>query len=181
MEDPKARLFAQLRRELLPGPGAAPCLDTTRELLGQFARGLSRFVPGRADLCAEIARDFDLGEGQGIEAAPRLADKLLGWIRRFQAPVHDAATDAVEEALAAAARRRGQQTPEALAGGEPDAYAEGFLAFLEAFYDHTEACYLEVWEARQRVARGESAVPPEHRRRVEGSQGVPARLRSGRR
>lgn len=180
MADAKARLFAQLRRELQPPSGESPCLDATRELLKQFADGLHRFVPGRADLCAEMARDFDLGrEGGVVEAAPRVAAKLLEWIRRLQAPVHDTVTDAMEEALGEAAQRRSRQSAEALAGGERDAYAEGFVVFLEAFYDHTEMCYREVWEARERMARGESALPPRHRPKVEGNNGVPSHLRTG--
>ena len=39
--------------------------------------------------------------------------------------------------------------------------------------------YKETWEARKRLANGESAVPPEHRISNSGKNGVPDKMKTG--
>lgn len=160
----KARLFTQIRSEL-----QRACTETTRVLLQQFAKGLCQFVPGRRDLCDEIARDFDLGD-KGIDAAPVVAASLLSWMSKFQAPIHDAKTDVMAANLAEAARRRSQQSDDSLARGERDVYADAFVDFLEAFYDHSETCYKELLEFKAIIA----ALPPD-----DNNNGVPTSIRTG--
>lgn len=171
----RAALFRKLRHELTQQP---PILVTTIQLVTLFRAGLKKFVPSRLDLHDQIDDDLDLAVDVGVDEAPRVATNLIKWIRQFQAPADDEFTNALESRLRDAALRRPQQSEVQIASGE-DVYAVAFCTFLEEFYTHSEMVYNNVWEARARVARGESAIAPEHR--PQGHNGIPKTLRSGRR
>lgn len=173
----RAALFRKLRHELTQQP---PILVTVIQLVTLFRAGLKKFVPSRLDLHSQIDDDLDLAVDVGVDEAPRVATNLLKWIRQFQAPADDEFTNALESRLRDAALRRTQQSEAQIASGESqDVYAVAFCKFLQEFYSHSEMVYSNVWEARTRIARGESAIAPEHR--PHGHNGIPKTLRSGRR
>lgn len=156
----KEELFRQVREELSAEPRGTV---VTRDLLREFVRGLCRFVPSRGDLHAAISRDLVVEGDLTSERAFTIMRGLARWVKHFQAPVHDEKVDAM---LARVEREGGT--------------VHGICAFLEEYYDHVELCYRETWEARARLANGESAVPPERRVVVKGENGVPTTIRSGR-
>ena len=173
----RAALFRKLRHELTQQP---PILVTVIELVTLFRAGLKKFVPSRLDLHGQIDDDLDLAVDVGVDEAPRVSTNLLKWIRKFQAPADDEFTNALESRLRDAALQRAQQNEAQIASGEKqDVYATAFCKFLEEFYTHSEIVYKNAWEARARIARGESAIAPEHR--PQGHNGIPKTLRSGRR
>ena len=51
--------------------------------------------------------------------------------------------------------------------------------FVEANLPLVQVNEAETWEARQRIANGDNATPPEHRRVVYGKNGVPNTMKSG--
>lgn len=158
MSSSKEFAFVRIRDELHQTP---PSLFTVKQMLTQFVAGLCRFVPSRIDAHDQIHAELTVDE-LTVEDASRVVERLSHWIKQFQAPVHDSAVDSMQHRLSEA----------------PD-YRSGFVEFLREYYDHTEMCYKEVCEARQRVARGESAVPPERRPVVEGTNGVPSKMKTG--
>lgn len=154
----KEEIFLCIQDELQQTP---PCLSTVKQLLKQFVTGLCRFVPSRNDVHDQIHAEL-MVDTLSVEDASKVVDRLTYWIKTFQAPVHDSTIDSM--------RRRLSQSHD---------YRTGFVEFLREYYDHVEMCYREVWEARQRVAHGESAVPPKHRPIVEGTNGVPNKIKTG--
>ena len=82
-------------------------------------------------------------------------------IEQFQAPIHDSVTKGWRDDYRNAKN-----------------YAEFISVFLDKYYSHTEMVYKETWEARKRIANGESAVPPEQRI-VSGKNGIPDNMKSG--
>lgn len=127
-------------------------LAHVRVLLAEIVDALCGMVPGRigSRIRAECSG----------EPTWELQQKLVEWIERLQAPVHDATT-----------RRWKQDGPVQLS------------TFLRRYYAHLQVVSREAWEARQRIANGESAVPPEHRPAPGSSDAseVPNVMRSGQR
>ena len=156
--DAEARrtFFRALRCDLAAEP---PKMNSAETLVKAFVEGLCRFVPSREDLQKEIRQDFSVDVS--LDNGPIIAEALLKWISKFQAPVHDSRVEAMRQAL-----RQGESV-------------DDYVDFLEAFYDHSSLCYEEVEAAKQRVRAGESPVPPQHR--TQGTNGVPDHIRSGRR
>ena len=88
---------------------------------------------------------------------------LISWIEKFQCPVDDVITKRWRSDF--------QNTQD---------YLSFIVSFLEEYYDHSEKVYRQVWEARKRFVSGESVIPPEHRPKVEGKNGVPFNMKTGR-
>ena len=119
--------------------------DYLRKLLTEIIEKLCQFVPGRSDIHRKIKEDLEGQIGWDIQA------KLIQWIEKFQAPVHDTTTKKwVEE---------GNNKPV----GE----------FLKMYYEHLEITYNETQAAREALARGENIFNP-----VTGE--MPKKMKSGR-
>lgn len=79
--------------------------------------------------------------------------KLVDWIEKFQAPEHDVVT-----------RQWREKIP------------TDTSVFLEWYYTHIQVVHKQVYEYRKKLANGEQIFTPD---KVEGSQGVPSVMKSG--
>ena len=118
--------------------------DYLRKLLNEIVDKLCLFVPNRLDIHQKIKED--LGEEIGWD----IQTKLINWIEKFQAPIHDSMT----------LRWKNE---------EPQPVGD----FLKKYYEHIELVYKETQEARAALARGENIFNP-----VTGE--LPTKMRSGR-
>jgi hypothetical protein len=98
--------------------------DYLRKLLNEIIDKLCMFVPNRVDIHEKIREDLDGTIGWDIQ------EKLICWIEKFQAPIHDATT-----------RKWKAKGP--LPVGD----------FLKLYYEHLEKMYKEVQEARNMPMR----------------------------
>jgi len=118
--------------------------DYLRKLLSEIIDKLCMFVPNRQDIHEKIREDLDGPIGWDIQS------RLIKWIEKFQAPVHDAMT-----------RHWANEGPQPVGD------------FLKKYYEHLEKVYKEVQESREALARGENIFNP-----VTGE--FPTKMRTGR-
>ena len=81
-----------------------------------------------------------------------LQRKLLGWIEKFQAPVHDKTTQDLSKKNLTISE------------------------LLKIYYAHLELVHKEVFESRKRLANGENLFQPE---KPESMNGVPINIKTG--
>tara|TARA_R110002012_G_scaffold202284_1_gene371314 strand:+ start:10 stop:441 length:432 start_codon:yes stop_codon:yes gene_type:complete len=118
--------------------------DYLRKLLNEIIDKLCRFVPNRTDIHQKIRDDLEGQIGWDIQ------NKLIIWIEKFQAPIHDTTTKKwLEE----------ENKPV----GD----------FLKMYYEHLEITYKETQDAREAIARGENIFNP-----VTGE--MPKNMKTGR-
>jgi hypothetical protein len=139
-----------------------PKTDTVKSIIRDIIESLKTFVPSRTDLHTQMTRDIP-HEVVDASTMATIVTKLIHWIEQFQSPAHD------------------HTTQQWLTTFQTTTDYPAFLSiFFKEYLEHTEEIYKEVWDARQRLATGENIVPAEHRPNVEGSNGVPTNMRSGR-
>ena len=117
--------------------------DYLRKLLDEIIDKLCMFVPNRHDIHEKIREDLSGSIGWDIQ------EKLIKWVEKFQAPIHDITTRIWK-----------------LNGPIPVG------DFLKKYYEHLEKVYKEVQEARQALSRGENIFNP-----VTGE--LPTKMRTG--
>lgn len=118
--------------------------DYLRKLLNEIIEKLCMFVPSRTDIHEKIKADLEGQIGWDIQT------KLIRWIEKFQAPIHDTTTKKwIEE------------------GNKPVG------DFLKMYYEHLEMTYKETFDAREALSRGENIFNP-----VTGE--MPKNMKTGR-
>ena len=157
----KHTLFHQIETEITAQPVQ---LCTIKKLIEHIADGLCMFVPSKEAIHKRIRDDINPGVVDA-QTPHLLVERLIFWIKQFQSPVHDTTVDNMMSRLRSY-------------NGEN--YANGLVTFLREYCEHIEQCYKETWEARKRLVRGESVVPPEHRLVVKGENCVPTNMKTGR-
>ncbi len=155
----KKAFFSKIKEDLSKDP---PDVEHVTFIIQELVNGLCKFVPNKK-LIHKLIKDDITVKNVGIETMPRIIERLIHWIEQFQAPVHDYVTKRWRDNYKNAKN-----------------YAEFIAEFLEEYYKHTELVYKELWEARERLVKGESIVPPENRPVVKGKNGVPENMKSGR-
>ena len=154
----KKAFFSKIKEDLSKSP---PDTQHITVIIQELVNGLCKFVPSKPEIHNLIKNDI-LCENIGIETTPKIINGFIHWIEQFQAPVHDSITKTWRDDF--------KNTKN---------YAEFIAEFLEQYYSHTEMVYREMWEARQRLASGESAIPPQHRKIVSEKNGIPDSMKSG--
>ena len=139
-----------------------PETETVKSIIKDIIEALKKFVPSRTDLHTQMSHDIPHEVVDASTMAP-IVTKLIHWIEQFQSPAHDSTTQQWLTTF--------QATTD---------YPAFLSKFFKEYLEHTEKIYKEVWDARQRLSTGENVVPPERRPNVEGSNGVPTNMRSGR-
>ena len=139
-----------------------PETETVKSIIKDIIEALKKFVPSRTDLHTQMNHDIPHEVVDASTMAP-IVTKLIHWIEQFQSPAHDSTTQQWLTTF--------QATTD---------YPAFLSKFFKEYLEHTEKIYKEVWDARQRLSTGENVVPPERRPNVEGSNGVPTNMRSGR-
>ena len=104
-----------------------PDVEHVRKLIDEVADILCNFVPSRTDIHELIRQDL------GGVVDWHIQEKILIWVKRFQAPIYDQVTDRWKKNL-------------------PEKLSE----FLKKLYEHLEKINRQVWEERQRIASGPS-------------------------
>ena len=150
--------FHKIKEDLSKEP---PDVEHITVIIQELVTGLCKFVPNKTEIHEFIKGDI-LVKKVDVETMPRIIDRLIHWIEQFQAPVYDSVTKRWRDNY--------KKTKN---------YAEFISGFLEEYYSHIEITYKETWEARKRIANGENAIPPEHRRIVSGKNGVPDNIKTG--
>ena len=153
----KKAFFDKVKEDLSKSP---PDVEHITVIIEELVNGLCKFVPNKPEIHGFIKDDIFV-KNIGFETMPRIIDRLIHWIEQFQAPIHDSVTKGWRDDYRNAKN-----------------YSEFISDFLEKYYSHTEMVYKETWEARKRIANGESAVPPEQRI-VSGKNGIPDNMKSG--
>ena len=103
-------------------------------ILEEIFENLCQFVPTRKDIHQQI-RD-DLFNSDGINWDTQV--KLVKWLEKFQAPVHDRKTSEWKRSF-----------PQ-----------EDVKQFLKDYYEHLEIVYKEVQEAKRKILAGENIFNP---------------------
>tara|TARA_Y100000816_G_C26098826_1_gene581979 strand:+ start:1018 stop:1521 length:504 start_codon:yes stop_codon:yes gene_type:complete len=154
----KKAFFNKVKEDLSKQP---PDVEHMKVIIEELVNGLCKFVPNKPEI-HQFIKDDILVENIGVETMSLIIDRLIHWVEQFQAPAHDLVTKSWRDNYKNAKN-----------------YAEFISLFLEEYYYHTEMVYKETWEARKRLANGESAVPPEHRISNSGKNGIPDNMKTG--
>ena len=152
-------LFDIIKRDLVQDP---PQTDYIKTIINELIEALCKFVPSKKQIHVQIKKEI-YKEDINVETMPVIIYGLISWIEKFQCPVDDVITKRWRSDF--------QNTQD---------YLSFIVSFLEEYYDHSEKVYRQVWEARKRFVSGESVIPPEHRPKVEGKNGVPFNMKTGR-
>jgi hypothetical protein len=155
----KKAFFSKIKEDLSKDP---PDVEHITVIIQELVDGLCKFVPNKK-LIHNLIKDDIIVNNVGIETMPRIIDRLIHWIEQFQAPAYDFVT------------RRWRDNYK-----NAKNYAEFIAEFLEEYYNHTELMYKELWEARERLVKGENVVPAENRPLVKGKNGIPENMKTGR-
>lgn len=102
-----------------------PDVEHVRKLIDEVADILCNFVPSRTDIHELIRQDL------GGDIDWHIQEKILTWVKRFQAPIYDQVTDRWKKNL-------------------PEKLSE----FLKKLYEHLEKINKQVWEERRKLASG---------------------------
>jgi len=152
-------VFDIIKQDLTQDPPKTDCIKT---IINELIEALCKFVPSKKQIHVQIKKEI-YQEDINIETMPVIIYGLISWIEKFQCPVDDVITKRW--------RNDFQNTQD---------YLSFIVSFLEEYYDHSEKVYRQVWEARKRFVSGESVIPPEHRHKVEGKNGIPFNMKTGR-
>ena len=144
-----------LREELSSEP---PNTEYLKKILQVFVDALCQFVPSKPDIHAFIRSDLPL-DTLTVDTMPHIVDRLTHWVEQFQAPVHDTMTTQWRNDFKTCTNA-----------------TDFIVQFVDDFKGHTEVVYREVWEARRRMALGQSPVKPT----ATGVNGIPDDMKSGR-
>jgi hypothetical protein len=115
-----------------------------KKLLQEIIEKLCLFVPNRNDIHEEIKNDL------GGQVDWDIQKKLIVWIEKFQAPIHDTMTQEWKN-------------------NEPQKIGD----FLNKYYEHIEQVYKEIQKTKEALANDENIFNP-----VTGE--LPTKMRSGR-
>jgi hypothetical protein len=153
--------FDLIKQDLEKTP---PQLTQIPHVIQLFANGLKRFVPSKQKIHEQIEKDLLIQPfiEITIEKFPHIVSRLIYWIEQFQAPAYDNITQKWATQLIES------KTPTDIA------------QFFKDFYYHSQDMYRLVWEARKRLVTGENIIPPEHRPKHTGSNGIPHNMKAGR-
>ena len=121
--------------------------DYLRKLLNEIFENLCQFVPTRKDIHQQLRNDLFTPDGITWDTQV----KLVNWIEKFQAPIHDKKTSVWKKSL-----------PQ-----------EDIEQFLKDYYEHLEIVYKEVQEAKRKIRAGENIFNP-----VTGK--LPTNMKTGR-
>tara|TARA_Y100000389_G_C17470062_1_gene529560 strand:- start:6678 stop:7148 length:471 start_codon:yes stop_codon:yes gene_type:complete len=149
-------LFQIIEKDLEETP---PIFNNLNKLLEQFVEGLCKFCPSKTNIHTEIKNTFP--KEIKFEDTLFIITKLVYWIEKFQCPNDDKFTQNI------------------LNNVKNNINKETIIIFLRQYYDHTERVWKETWEARERLLNGENIVPPKHRKKVSGKNGIPFNMKSG--
>ena len=116
-------------------------------VLEEIFENLCQFVPTRKDIHQQLRNDLFTPDGITWDTQV----KLVSWIEKFQAPIHDKKTSAWKKSF-----------PQ-----------ENIEQFLKDYYEHLEIVYKEVQEAKRRIRAGENIFNP-----VTGK--MPTNMKTGR-
>jgi hypothetical protein len=152
----KRVFFDLLKEDLDQDP---PQTERIHVILQEIVEGLCKFVPSKQGIHETMKQDI-LCDDISPETMPHIIMNLIKWIERFQSINDDTITHEWRATF--------KQTTD---------YSQFIIDFLQEYYIHVEKVYKEVWEARQRLIRGENLIPPEHR--VQGKNGVPFHMKTG--
>lgn len=94
--------------------------DYLRKLLNEIVEKLCMMVPNRTDIHKKIEEDLNQEIGWNIQ------EKLISWIEKFQAPIHDSTTEKWK-----------RQIPQPVGD------------FLKKYYEHLELVYKEIQEYKK--------------------------------
>ena len=131
-----------------------------RQILTTFKNALFQFVPNKPEIHTFINEDLPL-DTLHTNTIALIIDRFIHWIEQFQAPIHDPITKQWRETF--------KLTPN---------YTDFICQFVVNYKNHSEMVYKETWEARNRIANNQSAVPPENR--AKGKHHVPDSMQTGR-
>ena len=153
--------FDLIKQDLEKTP---PRFEKVAHVIKIFANGLKQFVPSKQKIHDQINTDLLIEPyiEVTIEQFPHIVSRLIYWIKQFQAPAYDSVTQQWEIQLT------NTKTPSSIA------------QFFKEFYYHSQDMYHQVWQARKRLVTGENIIPPEHRPKYTGSNGIPHNMKSGR-
>lgn len=119
------------------------------KLVDEMIERLCRLVPSRTDIHKMLKDDIK----QNIDYSIQL--RILNWVEKFQAPIHDKKTKIMKTEL-------------------PKKISE----FVKEFHEHLDAVEDEIIEAKQKIQNGENIFNTE---KPKSSNGItPDNLRSGR-
>ena len=150
--------FSLIKEDLQQDP---PKTDQIRKIINELIEALCKFVPSRKDYHKQIRSDI-AQEDINYNTMPNIVFGLITWIEKFQSPVDDVITRQWKKDFT-----------------NTQDCSQFIVNFLEEYYQHSEHVYKAVWLARKRLATGENIVPPEHRPNVEGTNGVPTNMKTG--
>ena len=122
-----------------------PNTNHISKLVSELSDALCKFVPSKTKIHERIKKDLLL-DNISLNTMPNIVMSLIKWIRMFQAPIHDKKTDLWKKQFT-----------------ECENCTNFLIEFLKEYYNHLELLHKEVYEARKRLANGESAIPLEHR------------------
>ena len=116
-------------------------------ILEEIFENLCQFVPTRKDIHQQLRNDLFTPDGITWDTQV----KLVNWIEKFQAPIHDIKTYEWKRSF-----------PQ-----------EDVKQFLKDYYEHLEIVYKEVQEAKRKIRAGENIFNP-----VTGK--LPNKMKTGR-
>jgi len=119
----------------------------TQVLLEEIIHMLCNFVPNRKDIHEKIKTDL-------VGISWELQSKLIGWIEKFQAPIHDKIT-------------RGWSKRNFT-----------ISQFLKLYYSHLDVVHKEVSKSRQKLVNGENLFKPDVPETFTSN--VPKNIKTGR-
>lgn len=154
----KKAFFEGLKKDLQETP---PKTDHIREIINELIEALYKFVPSKKTLHEQIKKDI-YQETISLETMPLIVYGLINWIEKFQCPMDDKVTKKWREEFV-----------------KTQDCSTCIVTFLQEYYEHSEKVYHDVWEARQRLVSGENIIPPEHRPQIEGTNGIPRNMKTG--
>ena len=123
-------------------------------------------MPSKKTLHTQIKKDI-YQENINIETMPTIIYGLISWIEKFQSPADDIITNKWKNEF--------KNTQDYIQD-----YTQYIVTFLQEYYEHSEKVYKNVWDARKRLVSGENIIPPEHRPKIEGTNGIPSNMKTGR-
>ncbi len=153
----KEILFEQLKHDISQNP---PNLTNITLLLTQFVEGFCKFCPSKNDFNNSIRNRFP--SVIKIEDTLSIIKELILTIEKFQSSNDDIVTKKM------------------LNNVINNYNNDSIIIFLSEFYDHVEKVYKDVWDCRKRLVNGENIIPENYRKKIDGKNNVPSKMKTGR-
>tara|TARA_B100002052_G_C15875737_1_gene596853 strand:+ start:191 stop:658 length:468 start_codon:yes stop_codon:yes gene_type:complete len=153
----KEILFEQLKHDISQNP---PNLKNITVLLTQFVEGFCKFCPSKNDFNNSIRNRFP--SVIKIEDTLSIIKELILTIEKFQSPNDDIVTKKM------------------LNNVINNYNNDSIIIFLSEFYDHVEKVYKDVWDCRKRLVNGENIIPENYRKKIDGKNNIPNKMKTGR-